>query len=560
MSEKKRNRVLFVGMDAADPLYIDQRIADGGLKNIAELRRSGAWGPMRSTFPVLSSAAWSTISTGLNPEKHGIYEFFKRKTDTWQDYPVNGSNKKGEDLWQIASRHGLRTVSINMPITYPPKPVSDGIVISGMDTPGEGTAFVSPESEKEPLFEAVPDYRIELTAAQFETADDFLEATSKTMHARCDAALYLFKKHDPDLAIVIFTAMDRVLHALWKYVDPSHEASKRPEAKEWRDKIDKLYDQLDDHLGTLREWAGEDSHTFVASDHGSAAVHGVFFLNRWLIREGYLSVTNGGINQALKVGDLLQNWVKKNFPRWLKNILNKLFPGAYASVGTKLGLSMLNSSATRAYAWRKTDVLRLNLEGREPDGTIKTGKEADQLMKEIASKLETIVDPRTGHKPIKRVLSRYDVYPGADPLEDCPDLMIEWDTKLYEVDTTFDNPNGDLFASEEKPDKPWREEINGNHAINGVFGAVGPMINEGVSLPGLEIDTVAPSILQILGITKPDGMCGKVSSLLIQDDTVNGEKLESTEPAPDSAPSGSGEYTDEEKELIEKRLRDLGYM
>ena len=295
MNQEKRNypKVLVVGVDAADPSYIQRRTETGGLPNFTALQRDGAYGRLKSTFPVLSSAAWSTIATGLPPEKHGIFEFFRRQPGTWQDLPVHGGTKKGDDFWKIASQHGFKSVVINMPITYPPKPTTGGVIVAGMDTPGEATEFVSPKEEKKTLLDHIPDYRIELTAAQFDTVDEFLDAVQKTMEARMKAAKYLFARHQPDVAVVIFTELDRVLHALWKYIDPTHPASQRPEAERWRPRVDALYDQVDAYLGELINWAGEEAITIVCSDHGGAAVHGVFYLNRWLIQEGYLTLKRG---------------------------------------------------------------------------------------------------------------------------------------------------------------------------------------------------------------------------------------------------------------------------
>ncbi|MFC2170695.1 alkaline phosphatase family protein [Calditrichota bacterium] len=563
-----KQKLLFVGIDSADPDYIDRRIAEGALPNIASFKKDGAWGKMRSTFPVLSSAAWSTISTGLPPEKHGIYEFFRRKPGTWQDEPVHGGMKKGDDFWQICAAKGYKTVVINMPITYPPKPVNNGIIVSGMDTPGEGVEFTYPKEVRDELLREVPGYRIEQTAAQFDTVEHFLEASSQMMKDRLEAALYLFNKHNPDLAVVIFTALDRVLHALWKYVDPAHPAYNYPEAEKWRKKVDVLYDEVDQHLGKLMEWAGSDTTTIICSDHGSGAVHGVFFLNRWLMREGYLALKGlAGKSLAMKTGVQLQNWVKRNVPRPVKNIFNKFAPQLYSNIETRHGLSLIEPSLTLVYSWRKTDVMRLNLSGREPGGIVILGKEAENIQIEMKRKLENLTDARaefSGYKPIRKVWTRKEAYPLSDELDDCPDLVIEWNDRLYSVDTTLDNPDGQLFITEEKPDKPWREEINGDHALHGIFGAKGKKINPGSNLGIIEILAVAPSVLNMLGIAKNNEMPGVVpqemlnkelvTTMLVQE--VPDDKIESKE----KQDQVSDVYTDEERKIIEKRLRDLGYM
>jgi predicted AlkP superfamily phosphohydrolase/phosphomutase len=565
MSQALKPKAMLVGIDAADPTYIDRRIAEGALPNIARVRNEGVWGPMRSTFPVLSSAAWTTIVTGQPPERHGIFEFFRRKPGTWIDELVLGGMKKVPNVWDIAAQHGLRSVVVNVPMTYPPKAPEGGVLVAGMDTPGEQSAFVDPPEEKPHLLKEVPDYRIELTAAQFNTVEDFLDKVESTMDARLKAALHLFERHTPDLAVVIFTALDRVLHALWKYVDPNHDAYHRPEAEAWRARVDRLYDRVDAHLGTLLDWTGEDTTTVVCSDHGGAAVHGVFYLNRWLAREGYLSVQQGKGGEMLGLLTGLQHFAKRVVPRPVKNVVNKIFPGLYADVGSTHGLQRLDPGRTMAYAWRKASVIRVNLKGREPGGIVEPGGSYDALLNEIAHKLENVVDSRNGRKPIRKVWLRREAYPLSEPLDDCPDLVIEWDDRLYQVDTTLDGlANGLLFAGEEKPDKPWREEINGDHALYGVFGAVGKGVAQGLDLAGADIHAVTPTLLAALGIPKPEDMPADPPKGLFTDEATFQTSSVSKTDSPAVKTSESSEagdvYTDEEREILEKRMRDLGYM
>ncbi len=555
-----------MGIDAADPDYINRRIEAGGLPNFNALGEKGIRCRMRSTFPVLSSAAWSTISTGLPPEGHGIYEFFRRKPGTWIDEPVLGGNKQGDNYWEIVARHGLKTVTINVPMTYPPQPVNGGVVISGMDSPGEASAFVTPASEKAALMEAVPDYRIEITAAQFHSADDFIEAISKQMEARMRATEFLLERYHPDLATVIFTALDRVLHALWKYVDPAHPAYHATEASQWRNQIDRLYDQVDDYLGRLVDWAGPEAITLVTSDHGGAAVHGIFYLNRWLAQEGYLSIKTDAKFETLKRADKLQSWIKRNVPREVKNIFNRFFPNLHTSVGTRLGLSVIDPEKTKLYGWRKAEVLRVNLAGREPGGMVQPGEEYRSLIKEVKNKLEALVDPRNGRKPIRKVWMRHEAYPLANRSADCPDLVIEWGDYLYDCDTTLEDLHGVLFTTEEKIGEPFGVEVNGKHALHGVFGIRGPGINSQCDLDVMNIIDIAPTVLTALGMEIPAAMPGSPPEQLFSDKTpkkaqpITAEGKFSSDRTRDLDTGDQSSYSKEEQEIIEKRLRDLGYL
>ncbi|HJS28492.1 MAG TPA: alkaline phosphatase family protein, partial [Anaerolineales bacterium] len=68
-------RVLIVGFDGATFDIIRPLVAQGRLPNLARLMHAGSWGPLRSTIPPVTPAAWTSFFTGKNPGKHGIYDF-----------------------------------------------------------------------------------------------------------------------------------------------------------------------------------------------------------------------------------------------------------------------------------------------------------------------------------------------------------------------------------------------------------------------------------------------------------------------------------------------------
>ena len=68
-------RVLCLGMDGADHGLVGELLEQGRLPTLAGIIRSGAYGPLRSTMPAVTPTAWSTFLTGLNPARHGIFNF-----------------------------------------------------------------------------------------------------------------------------------------------------------------------------------------------------------------------------------------------------------------------------------------------------------------------------------------------------------------------------------------------------------------------------------------------------------------------------------------------------
>ena len=130
-------RVFMIGWDGATFDLIRPWVAEGKLPTIARLMAAGAHGQLRSTLPPMTFPAWTSFMTGMNPGKHGIYDFTRPRPGRYELEFVNGGQRRAPSFWQILSQAGRRVASISLPCTYPPEQVN-GIMISGFDAPGLG--------------------------------------------------------------------------------------------------------------------------------------------------------------------------------------------------------------------------------------------------------------------------------------------------------------------------------------------------------------------------------------------------------------------------------------
>ena len=76
------NTFLFA-IDGASPHLVNRWIEEGELPNLGQIKKRGLSGELKSTFPPLTGPAWSSFQTGVNPGKHGVFN--------WLD--LNGSYK-----------------------------------------------------------------------------------------------------------------------------------------------------------------------------------------------------------------------------------------------------------------------------------------------------------------------------------------------------------------------------------------------------------------------------------------------------------------------------------
>ena len=312
-----------------------------------------------------------------------------------------------------------------------------------------------------------------------------------------DVALERYlERRQGGLLFFYFSGVDLGSHMLWRHSDrehPEHDAEFAARSSErwsgrkgstWRDATLDLVLKMDPIVGHLREELGEQATLIVMSDHGFAPYARRFNLNTWLVQNGYL-VLKPGVTPELPAGD----------------------PG-FRQV--TVGLHTVDWSRTRAYGVGFQS-LYLNLRGREQDdpetpedesGIVAPGAEADALARELASRLEALVDPSNGRRPILRCDLASEVYSGARAAE-APDLVVGYDSGYGNSDqsTTGRIPHDVL-------------EDNAGGSFNGsplmapavVAGTL--LANRPVRAGGHRLEDLTVEVLERFGIPPQDGMKG----------------------------------------------------
>ena len=68
-------RVIVLGVDGLDPDMVKERIARGLMPNFKQFVEAGMLTDLQTSWPPQSPVAWSNFITGVNPGKHGLYDF-----------------------------------------------------------------------------------------------------------------------------------------------------------------------------------------------------------------------------------------------------------------------------------------------------------------------------------------------------------------------------------------------------------------------------------------------------------------------------------------------------
>jgi len=274
---KKKKQLLIIGLDGVPYRLIKDLSETGIMPHTRSLIKEGTLRQMTSSIPEVSSVAWSSIITGVNPAEHGIFGFTDITPGSYKLYFPNFSDLKAIPFWNRDPSR--RSVIINVPSTYPATSLN-GVLISG---------FVSVDLERATYPKTlIPklkdmDYRIDVDSNKAHSSIElFLKDLDQTFKARIKAYRYLWENLAWDTFMLVFTGTDRLSHFLWDaYEDLSHK---------YHQAFLDHFAQIDEVIGEIKDRVKEDEPMILLSDHGFELVEKNFYVNSFLKKEGFLKL------------------------------------------------------------------------------------------------------------------------------------------------------------------------------------------------------------------------------------------------------------------------------
>jgi len=549
MSDRK---VMVIGLDAATLDLVRPWADEGLLPNLRQVMDRGAAGPLRTTLPIHSSAAWSSFATGTNPGKHGIADFLQFTPDSYKPSFTNASQRRGETFWEVAGRQGVRGGVINVPVTYPPR-AYNGFIISGLLSPGVSRRIAQPPEVFDDLLASSRDYAIDvdmLKAGGRDVRLAFLARTLSIIQARLAAAVGLYRKYRPPLFCVVFRAADQACHYFWRDFERAQAGEETgPAERRLGQAIKAVYQKLDQAVGTLVAEADSQTDVLILSDHGAGPLRKGLNMQEFLARSGLL------VRKAPSPASRLLRkaiWAFVHLaPLSLKNLLKTRFTGLARRAAGKVTGYGIDFARSRAYPACDSEGIFINLKGRQPLGTVAPG-DYEAVRDEVIHALAELTDPETGLKVVANVFRREEVWSGPC-LERLPDLVFEQREKVYYTPPTSVS-SGSVFYPL-PASTPSALRWSGDHRRQGLVMAVGPHIRH-AEIRGAEIVDVPATILALLGCSIPEDFDGRILSEILTDDVQAPGKI-----AADQAGSRSAEvYSEQDRAVLKQRLQGLGYI
>lgn len=502
---------------------------EGRLPALAALRERGSYIPCRSVDPPVTFPAWCTCVTGVNPGRHGIFDFTEQEDGAYAIRFLNSTHRRAPAIWNILSDAGKRVCVLGVPGTYPPEPVN-GAMVSGFDSPVATSidrSFVHPPE----LYERVRSWRF----ADFQEHDigEGWHAVALTrllvkIDDKTNIAADLLKSEPWDFFMVVFGESDTVSHHFWLF----HDANSPRHRPGFEHAIRDVYERLDRSVARLVEAAGHDVTVGVCSDHGfGGAGTGVVHINNWLSERGHLTFAPARESMLKRAALTLT-------PPRARGALFRAFQGVATRAESHSRFAGIDFSQTRAWSDELNyfPCVRVNLEGRQPQGQVRRS-DYDAFCDDLCAELES-------WHAVARARRREDVYDG--PYVDlAPDIVIELALENGYSHSCVRSRGGPAFRRLLPGEYLGGKErgMTGNHRSMGVLYLSKPSVSGAASL-----QDIAPTVLSELGVSGPpmDG-----TSLL--------DEYVENEPAMAYAARSARGYAPEHERQIEQRLRDLGY-
>jgi predicted AlkP superfamily phosphohydrolase/phosphomutase len=558
----KSKRVMVIGLDGATWDILDRWIGDRTLPNLAKLRSQGSWGILRSSIPPITAAAWSTFMTGKRPSKHGVYHFVDLFGSNGGDKGshdgelVSARSLKAPALWDTLGHHNRKVLLINIPLTYPPRPVN-GVMVTGLLTPRNAPVFTYPAA----LSKEITDYKFdldrfvdktpfvdeidgEIVVPSLTLVDEFRDMLEK----RARVAFSLMTTQPWDFFMIVFIGTDRMGHYLWRY--HGEQRGENPEAQALGRAVRDYYVRLDEIVGELVGKAGDDVATIILSDHGMGPKHTKrVHINNWLLECGWLKATSANTKIANP-----DDWTRRlGLPRdEIGRIIHRLPIAANsrlvkrAAALTGMQVDFTGSTAFAIPMFNHIFGIRLNgkREARE------------HLRPELTGALRDLTDPGTGIKLVEHVYRGEDYYDGPYA-QNVPDLIV-----MLHPDY---GGNFRLGRYSSLVTELQVHTHRGNHRMEGIFAARGPGIaQQSEPLPNLDIEDIAPTVLHLMELPVPVDLDGRVLT------EIQGPELWARPirfgPALGFWPSEKAEgfqdevMSEQDEAEIRERLQALGYI
>lgn len=454
-------KVAVIGIDGIGWPILNKILQHNAMPTLNKILGTSVQGVLKSTIPPMTPSAWTSIASGVNPGKHGIFDFVTHVNG--ETRIVNALDIQYPRIHEMVALKGFKSICINLPLTYPIIRMKNCLVVSDWMAP---KASFYPKS----LRKYMTKYPTHIPLDHYKTKEDLIKGLCSEVFRRSNVAHQIMENLDWNLLWIVYSESDQILHKCFEEVANGNM------------KALKIFEEIDKTIAKAHEMA---DLVFIVSDHGFSQYSSFINVNSFLN----------------KIGLIVQTWKKmmKEFPDFhtspahveqvkippkiyrialikpIKIISKKLFKFLYGKE-IKVQLPYADPIVSKAFMFSSSS---FGIYVKSPE-----------CMEFLANKLKSL-------KGIRQLFRRENIYSGPF-VNKAPELILLPDfEKGYSIGTVMLHPHVIL-----------KKTTYGHHP-DGIVTITGSGVVPGWLKRKAEAYDVTPTLLRYMGLPLPDDTNGK---------------------------------------------------
>lgn len=371
----------------------------GVMPAISRLQRTGTTAALDPPVPQASISAWTTVATGCAPHEHGVFDHRTRDGYPGSERALSSADCDRPHVWEYLASQGARTIVCGLPVVDPKRPSA------GDGSRSENTTLIPGRSVDSRT--TVARASRPWTIADVHSCRD-LEALLERRRRVCLDCL----EHEPwELAIVHVPILTPGLLTRLAGTGECESETVRRRALHSADRL----------VEAVLESVPDTTTVIGCSPAGIRYVDGyAVHLNELLAEAGFLERTRPNKR------DGIAGTVSRVATTLRESVTSAAYSGAQHRIHSRNG----GTTAWSAFDWERSKAfcpsrtgggIRLNVAGREPNGTI-TNSRYRETQQAVIDALANCLDP-DGEPAFEFVCRRDHLYPGRPP-RDVPDVVV----------------------------------------------------------------------------------------------------------------------------------------
>lgn len=276
-------KIAVIGLDGVSWKIMDSIINEDYFNVISEVLDNSLKADLISTLPPITPPAWTSIATGVNPGKHGIYSFYNidKLKEGFRSIIVSGIEVCYPRLHEILSLFKIRSLVANLPATYYVPPIISKYVLAVSDWLSPSIKVNDPNHNY--LAKA---FSKNIVAKDLREPREIGIKLAERVKAIVKSLITAIEVIKPTVMFVVFSETDWIMHKDIGFL-------KGYNLSYYRD----VFLNIDNFIHYLKK---QGYKLIFVSDHGFRIYNRIFYPRTLLEEYGY------------KIGDLAYSWKDKS--------------------------------------------------------------------------------------------------------------------------------------------------------------------------------------------------------------------------------------------------------